>query len=135
MLALQLLSPDGVGIVLPPASVEPNTTTTIRTLQPWELACGDFSATRFMPFGFKLIEFNPEQHYFDPPVRIYWNIPERFKSLEQIKFITTPAPGARPWPTCALLRPFALQRSPVRPCLTLPPLPPPRLRQTSVSGS
>ena len=87
-------------MVLQPLSLPPSTTATILPIDPSALACS-LEYTRFLPFGYKEVVFNPEQHNFDPPARLYWQIPERFKSLNQMKFLTTRSIGAQPLPLLA----------------------------------
>ena len=76
-----------------PLSLPTGTTTTVLPISPDQLACS-LDYTRFLPFGYKEITFQPEQHIMDPPARIYWQVPARYKSLEQIKFLTTPERSA-----------------------------------------
>ena len=80
-------------MVFQPLSLPPGTTSTLSPIFASDLACS-LEYTRFVPFGYKLITFDPPQTTLDPPARIYWEVPDRYKSLDQIKFLTVPSPGA-----------------------------------------
>lgn len=84
---------DGVEFTFQPLSLPPDTETTILPISSDMLACG-LEYTRFLPFGYKELDLNPPQSELDPPARVYWEIPRRFKSREQTKFLTAPSRGA-----------------------------------------
>lgn len=60
-----------------------------------DLACPALlTATRFVPFGYKEVTFSQGMNpAVSLPARIMWRIPERFSSLSQIKFATSPSKG------------------------------------------
>ena len=84
-----------VEIVIPPLTFPNETEVTVEPIPPDELMCSSFSATRFKPFGFNELSASSlaEAEQFFPPVRIYWRIPGRFRSLKQIKFVHATAKG------------------------------------------
>jgi hypothetical protein len=44
------------------------------------------------------VSFNPPPGGdLDPPARVKWRVPARFKSLDQIKFVTTPSKSLCDW--------------------------------------
>ena len=92
LLWLQIDTEDWVEIVIPPLTFPIETEVTVAPVPATELSCS-FSATRFNPFGFKEFSASIEDEQFSPPVRIYWRIPTRFRSLKQIKFVHTPDKG------------------------------------------
>ena len=80
-------------LVFQSGSLPPDTEVTIVNVRNAELDCS-LNTTRFVPFGYKDILFDPPlPGPIDPPARIYWQIATRFVSLEQIKFATTPSKG------------------------------------------
>ena len=85
-------SADGMGVVFQPLSLPAGTASTISPIFASDLACS-LEYTRFVPFGYKLITFDRPQPTLDPPARIYWQVADRYRSLEQTKFLTVPSPG------------------------------------------
>lgn len=122
----QVRSGDGMGVLFQPLSLRPSTTVTILPISSQDLACG-LDYTRFLPFGYKEITFDPPQKVIDPPARVSWQIPERLKSLKQLKFLTSPSPGTTAKNPFVPLRPPSCLQSPLPPfhSLPLPRLPSP----------
>lgn len=95
--APQIKTADGVEIDFAPLSLPTDMEMTVAALGPGDLACG-LEATRFRPFGYKEVFFSPKPTGdLDPPARVKWRIPDRYKSLEQIKFVTTPSKDLCEW--------------------------------------
>ena len=95
--ALQVKSVDGVDAVFQPISLPTDTVVSILPVEPDDLACSLTNPkTRFKPFGYKEIVSDPPQDTLEDPARVYWRIPERFKSLEKIKFLTLSSPSESP---------------------------------------
>ena len=85
---------DGVDAVFQPISLPTNTVASILPVEEDDLGCSlTDPKTRFKPFGYKEIVSDPPQDSLPEPARVYWRIPERFKSLEKIKFLTLSSPG------------------------------------------
>ena len=57
-----------------------------------DLAC-PLEGTRFVPFGYKDVSVEPAVDSFSPPATLEWQIPERFISLQQVKFVWTASKG------------------------------------------
>lgn len=97
---VQVRSADGVGITLPPRSASQEITVNILPITADDLACA-LESTRFQPFGYKEIAvLSPavaQPARIDPPARVYWEIPERYQSLEQLKFLQTPSRELCQW--------------------------------------
>ena len=83
-----------------PLSLPADTEVSILPVADSELACSlENPKTRFRPSGYKEMTSNPPQGRLDTPARVYWKIPERYKSLDQLKFLTLSSKGG-------MLRPF-----------------------------
>ena len=90
----QVKTIDGVDTVFQPLALPPNTEVSILPVEDADLACSlENPKTRFRPLGYKEMTSNPPQDKLEMPARVYWQIPERFKSLDQLKFLTLPSKG------------------------------------------
>ena len=90
---MQVGTAAGVEVQFPPLSVPPATNLTIGHILNTDLGC-PLDTTRFDAFGYKDLSVSPALGGpMNPPARVYWRVPSRFKSLEKIKFITAPSKG------------------------------------------
>ena len=90
----QVKTVDGVNTVFQPLALPPNTEVSILPVEDGDLACSlENPKTRFRPFGYKEMTSDPPQDKLEKPTRVYWQIPERYKSLDQLKFLTLPSKG------------------------------------------
>eukprot|EP00951_Prasinocladus_malaysianus_P028382 scaffold258382_cov30-Prasinocladus_malaysianus.AAC.1 len=89
---------DDFGVVFQPGSLPEGTTVLVDNLHPNNLTCS-MELTRFVPFGYQSIEFDPPLpgSVLDPPARIYWRVPFRYRTLHQLKFMTTPSANSCDW--------------------------------------
>ena len=105
----QVKTIDGIDTVFQPLALQSNTEVSILPVEDGDLACSlENPKTRFRPFGYKEMTSNPPQDKLEKPARVYWQIPERFKSLDQLKFLTLPSkgrPGPYSWPISLPLQP------------------------------
>ena len=88
----QVKSVDGVDAVFQPLSLPTNTEVSILPKLDQDLTCS-LTSSRFKPFGYKELTVDPPKDSLDEPVQVSWQIPERFKSLEKIKFLTLSSSG------------------------------------------
>ena len=87
-------SVDGVDAVFQPLSLPTNTEVSILPQSGQDLTCSlTDPKTRFKPFGYKELTVDPPKDSLDEPVQVSWQIPERFNSLDKIKFLTLSSQG------------------------------------------
>ena len=95
LLQHQVKSVDGVEVKFQPLSLPENTEVSIIPKSGQDLNCSlTDPKTRFKPLGYKEVAADPPQDPLLFPMKVSWQIPERYKSLDKIKFLTLPSPGA-----------------------------------------